>query len=77
MWRFNEERTCSMMQSELADTAKAIAGPSEIGKAAVRRPLGGTMSYPRIYNAAVDMVDRNVAQGRGAKPAFIDAHARR
>ncbi len=30
------------------------------------------MSYPRIYNAAVDMVDRNVAQGRGAKPAFID-----
>src|SRR4051794_31908881 len=30
------------------------------------------MSYPRIYNAAVDMVDRNVAQGRGAKTAFID-----
>ena len=24
------------------------------------------------YNAAVDMVDRNVAQGRGAKTAFID-----
>ena len=31
------------------------------------------MSYPRIYNAAVDMVDRNVAEGRGAKPVFIDA----
>jgi 4-hydroxybenzoate-CoA ligase len=30
------------------------------------------MSYPRIYNAAVDMVDRNVAQGRASKPAFID-----
>src|SRR5512138_107430 len=30
------------------------------------------MSYPRIYNAAVDMVDRNVTEGRGAKPAFID-----
>ncbi|HZT47785.1 MAG TPA: AMP-binding protein, partial [Hyphomicrobiaceae bacterium] len=30
------------------------------------------MSYPRIYNAAVDMVDRNVLHGRGAKPAFID-----
>ena len=30
------------------------------------------MSYPRIYNAAVDMVDRNVAEGRGAKTAFID-----
>ena len=27
------------------------------------------MSYPRIYNAAVDMVDRNVTHGRGAKPA--------
>ena len=30
------------------------------------------MTYPRIYNAAADMVDRNVAQGRAAKPAFID-----
>src|SRR5262249_37053816 len=37
-----------------------------------RRPRGGAMSYPRIYNAAVDMVDRNVAQGGGAKLAFID-----
>src|SRR5215475_7411976 len=31
------------------------------------------MSYPRTYNAAVDMVDRNVTHGRAAKPAFIDA----
>ena len=30
------------------------------------------MSYPRIYNAAVDMVDRHVAVGRAAKAAFID-----
>ena len=30
------------------------------------------MSYPRIYNAAVDMVDRNVAEGRASKPVFID-----
>jgi 4-hydroxybenzoate-CoA ligase len=30
------------------------------------------MDYPRVYNAASDMVDRNVAQGRGAKAAFID-----
>jgi 4-hydroxybenzoate-CoA ligase len=30
------------------------------------------MDYPRIYNAASDMVDRNVAQGRAAKAAFID-----
>jgi 4-hydroxybenzoate-CoA ligase len=30
------------------------------------------MDYPRTYNAAADMVDRNVAQGRAAKPAFID-----
>ncbi len=30
------------------------------------------MDYPRIYNAAADMVDRNVAQGRAAKAAFID-----
>ena len=30
------------------------------------------MDYPRAYNAAVDFVDRNVEQGRGDKPAFID-----
>ena len=35
------------------------------------------MDYPRIYNAAADMVDRNVAQGRAAKPAFIDPEPRR
>ena len=30
------------------------------------------MDYPRIYNAATDMVDRNVVQGRATKAAFID-----
>jgi 4-hydroxybenzoate-CoA ligase len=30
------------------------------------------MSYPRLYNAAVDMVDRNVAEGRADRTAFID-----
>jgi 4-hydroxybenzoate-CoA ligase len=30
------------------------------------------MDYQRTYNAAVDMVDRNVTEGRAAKPAFID-----
>ena len=34
------------------------------------------MSYPRTYNAAVDLVDRNVAEGRGGKIAFIDPHER-
>jgi 4-hydroxybenzoate-CoA ligase len=34
------------------------------------------MNYPRIYNAAVDMVDRNVAEGRGAKTVFIDPFER-
>ena len=29
------------------------------------------------YNAAVDMVDRNVAEGRGGKTAFIDSDAAR
>ena len=28
------------------------------------------------YNAAVDMVDRNVAEGRGGKTAFIDPSRR-
>ena len=31
------------------------------------------MEYPRIYNAASDMVDRHVAAGRAGKAAFIDA----
>jgi len=30
------------------------------------------MAYPRIYNAAADMVDRHTAVGRAAKAAFID-----
>ena len=30
------------------------------------------MSYPRDYNAAVDLVDRNVAAGFATKAAFID-----
>src|SRR5258708_2972418 len=30
------------------------------------------MNTQRVYNAAIDMVDRNVAEGRGAKTAFID-----
>jgi len=30
------------------------------------------MTYPRDYNAAVDFIDRNVSEGRGEKPAFID-----
>jgi 4-hydroxybenzoate-CoA ligase len=31
------------------------------------------MDNSRDYNAAVDFVDRNVAEGRGGKPAFIDS----
>ena len=30
------------------------------------------MTALRDYNAAVDFVDRNVAEGRGEKTAFID-----
>jgi 4-hydroxybenzoate-CoA ligase len=30
------------------------------------------MSYPRNYNAAVDMVDRHLDEGRGEKLAFVD-----
>ena len=30
------------------------------------------MAYPRVYNAATDMVDLHIAAGRGDKAAFID-----
>jgi benzoate-CoA ligase family protein len=30
------------------------------------------LDIPRVYNAAVDFVDRHLAEGRGAKVAFID-----
>jgi len=30
------------------------------------------MEFPREYNAAVDLVGRNLAAGRGSKVAFID-----
>ena len=31
------------------------------------------MTYPRLYNAASQMVDAHIAAGRGSKPAFIDS----
>ncbi|MEO5730617.1 MAG: benzoate-CoA ligase family protein, partial [Byssovorax sp.] len=30
------------------------------------------LDVPRVYNATVDFVDRHLAEGRGAKTAFID-----
>jgi benzoate-CoA ligase len=30
------------------------------------------VSFPRVYNAAVDLIDRNVVEGRGARTAYID-----
>lgn len=30
------------------------------------------MAYPRMYNAAADLIDRHIADGRGPKPAFVD-----
>ncbi len=30
------------------------------------------MEFPRYYNAAVDLIDGNVAAGRGDKVAFVD-----
>ena len=30
------------------------------------------MEIPREYNAAVDLIERNLSAGRGAKVAFID-----
>src|ERR1700730_12500952 len=44
-------------------------------RAAQDGPPGGTMTYSRIYNAAVDMVDRNVAEGRAGKVVFSDPNA--
>ena len=33
------------------------------------------MTDPRTYNAAVDLIDRNISAGRGGKAAFIDPEA--
>ena len=30
------------------------------------------MELPRDYNAAVDLLERNLKAGRGAKTAFVD-----
>ena len=32
------------------------------------------IAIPRDFNAAADLIDHNLAAGRGAKPAFIDDH---
>src|SRR3979411_2332861 len=34
------------------------------------------MSHMAVYNAASDLLDRNLGQGRGDKPAFIDRQRR-
>ena len=62
------------LQYDAADVADALQPGRGIAieQAARDGCMGGAMSYPRIYNAAVDMVDRNVAQGRASKPVFID-----
>src|SRR5690242_7555540 len=67
--------SCSMMHKIFAE-APCRAGKRESQSNRPRRDgcKGGAMSYPRIYNAAVDMVDRNVAEGRASKPVFIDPH---
>src|SRR5579859_6467600 len=33
------------------------------------------ISVPRTYNAAVDLIERNLKAGRAEKPAFRDGHA--
>src|SRR6266567_1522338 len=43
-----------------------------VQKGTCRQGNARIMNTQRVYNAAIDMVDRNVAEGRGAKTAFID-----
>ncbi|MGH1360470.1 MAG: benzoate-CoA ligase family protein [Burkholderiaceae bacterium] len=33
-----------------------------------------TIQFPEVYNAAHDLIERNLLAGRGEKPAFIDDH---
>src|SRR5213083_1297101 len=47
-----------------------------VQKSTCRQGNAGIMNTQRVYNAAIDMVDRNVAEGRGAKTAFIDPSRR-
>jgi 4-hydroxybenzoate-CoA ligase len=56
---------------------KTIPDASTLLKRAISslRPLDEVMSA-RTYNAAVDMVDRNVAEGRGNKVVFADKSRR-
>src|SRR5262249_38951271 len=70
------ENSWSIMQQASGQGAigrRVEAKPGSEGRA-LTAPwrLGGAMTYPRSYNAAADMVDRNVDAGRAAKAAFID-----
>src|SRR5882757_4240384 len=47
-----------------------------VQKGTCRQGKRQNMSTQRVYNAATDMVDRNVAEGRGGKTAFIDPSRR-
>src|SRR5262245_9765069 len=77
-------RRCCMQKRQAAGrSAAADERDAETGSAGnARRPkeegmanadrTGGWTAPSGLYNAAVDMVDRNVAEGRGDKLAFMD-----
>ena len=65
-----------MQPHRLYDGARSRTRPVECAAGA---PAAAPIATPhraatsdRVYNAAVDFVDRHVAEGRGEKPAFID-----
>src|SRR5215471_9864134 len=41
-----------------------------------KRPMSDMVSDRAVYNAASDLIDRNIRAGRGDKPAFIDRQRR-
>src|SRR5262249_3084277 len=50
------------------------SGPSPNREVVVMmpEPALSDLRIPREYNAAVDLIDRNVAEGRGSKPAVLE-----
>ncbi|MEO1193169.1 MAG: benzoate-CoA ligase family protein [Pseudomonadota bacterium] len=47
--------------------------PAELTEADLAAAEAGWLDLPEVYNAASDFIDRHLDEGRGGKPAFIDA----
>src|SRR5512141_2095785 len=66
------EQNCGLDRKGAQDKEEAVASLSRADHS-VSPPL---ITIPRDYNAAHDLLERNLVAGRGGKTAYVDDHGR-